>query len=107
MSKSDRKLGMNTDISRRDFLNGVSVAIGASLLPACTKTGAPDVEKLSAYYPPAEMGMRGSNLGRSKSPMLRSRARNATPTKSTSTTTLWLLVQALVAYPLPIFIVAM
>jgi hypothetical protein len=50
-------------VTRRDFLNGVSVAIGASLLPACSKTGDPLVEALGAYYPPAETGMRGSHPG--------------------------------------------
>ncbi len=59
----DRRLGMDRAISRRDFLNGVSVAIGASLLPACTKTGEPMVEGLATYYPPAETGMRGSHAG--------------------------------------------
>ena len=33
MKKTDKQLGMHTNISRRDFLNGVSVAVGASLLP--------------------------------------------------------------------------
>ena len=33
MNKSDRNLGMGTDISRRDFLNGCKLAVGASLLP--------------------------------------------------------------------------
>jgi len=32
-STKDRQLGMNADISRRDFLGGVGVAIGVSLLP--------------------------------------------------------------------------
>lgn len=63
MKKSDRQLGMNADISRRDFVNGVGVAIGATLLPACTRTDEPDVETFSAYYPPAETGMRGSHTG--------------------------------------------
>jgi spermidine dehydrogenase len=54
---------MGRAISRRDFLNGVSVAIGASLLPACAKNGEPIVERASAYYPPAETGMRGSHPG--------------------------------------------
>ena len=31
--KTDRALGMDRDISRRDFLNGVGVAVGASLFP--------------------------------------------------------------------------
>jgi spermidine dehydrogenase len=63
MRTRDRRLGMDRAISRRDFLNGVSVAIGASLLPACTRTGEPLVEGPSAYYPPAETGMRGSHAG--------------------------------------------
>jgi hypothetical protein len=33
MDSRDRRLGMNRAISRRDFLNGISVAIGASLSP--------------------------------------------------------------------------
>ena len=63
MRLRDRRLGMGRAISRRDFLNGVSVAIGASLLPACTRTGEPIVEGPSAYYPPAATGMRGSHPG--------------------------------------------
>jgi spermidine dehydrogenase len=54
---------MDRAISRRDFLSGVSIAIGTSLLPACAKTGEPIVEGPSAYYPPAETGMRGSHPG--------------------------------------------
>ena len=54
---------MDSKISRRDFLNGVSVAIGASLLPACTKSGEPVPNVPFAYYPPAETGMRGSHPG--------------------------------------------
>ncbi len=57
MDSRDRRLGMDRAISRRDFLGGVSVAIGASLNPACTRTGEPVVEFPSAYYPPAETGM--------------------------------------------------
>jgi len=41
MDSRDRRLGMDRAISRRDFLSGVSVAIGASLLPACTRNGDP------------------------------------------------------------------
>ena len=54
---------MDSKISRRDFLNGVSVAIGTSLLPACTKSGEPVPNVPFAYYPPAETGMRGSHPG--------------------------------------------
>ncbi len=54
---------MSTAISRRDFLNGASIAIGASLLPlaSCSKG---DVEApRSRYYPPELTGMRGSHPG--------------------------------------------
>ncbi|MCP5092639.1 MAG: NAD(P)-binding protein, partial [Gammaproteobacteria bacterium] len=63
MDSRDRRLGMDRAISRRDFLNGVGVAIGASLLPGCAKTGEPIVQAPSAYYPPAATGMRGSHPG--------------------------------------------
>ena len=63
MNWRDRRLGMDRAISRRDFLNGVGVAIGASLLPACSRTGEPMIEVPSAYYPPAETGMRGAHPG--------------------------------------------
>jgi len=68
MDSRDRRLGMGRAISRRDFLNGVSVTLGAALLPACTRTGEHDrgeqlVEGPSAYDPPTETGMRGSHPG--------------------------------------------
>jgi spermidine dehydrogenase len=63
MKATDSRLGMNADISRRDFLNGVSVAIGASLLPG--NSGANDVgeQDVPGYYPPGLSGMRGSHPG--------------------------------------------
>ncbi|MDH3821713.1 MAG: NAD(P)-binding protein, partial [Gammaproteobacteria bacterium] len=63
MSHRDKSLGMDRDITRRDFLSGVSIAIGAALLPACTKSGGPNADIQRAYYPPAETGMRGSHPG--------------------------------------------
>ena len=54
---------MDSKISRRDFLNGVSVAIGASLLPGCGKSGEPVANVPFAYYPPAKTGLRGSHPG--------------------------------------------
>jgi len=32
MNKKDQKLGMNCNITRRDFLNGVNIAIAGSVL---------------------------------------------------------------------------
>ena len=63
MDPRDRRLGMDRAISRRDFLNGVSVAIGASLLPGCATTQDSPVEHPSAYYPPSQTGLRGSHPG--------------------------------------------
>ena len=54
---------MNADISRRDFLNGVSVAIGASLLPASSVAQDIGAQDLAGYYPPELSGMRGSHPG--------------------------------------------
>ncbi len=69
--KKDRELGMNRTIDRRDFLNGMGVAIGASLIEPGSFWG--DVladsdnryapEKEPGYYPPAKTGMRGSHDG--------------------------------------------
>jgi len=54
---------MHADISRRDFLNGVSVAIGSSLLPSAANADVPGVQDLAGYYPPQLSGMRGSHPG--------------------------------------------
>jgi spermidine dehydrogenase len=69
--KKDRELGMERPIKRRDFLNGMSVAVGASFtLPPSIWGGfladtdeqfAP--EKTPGYYPPKRTGMRGSHDG--------------------------------------------
>src|SRR5579871_40517 len=65
-SGRDRK----SDITRRDFLNGVGIAIGTSLIagsPWLEAFGIPDSpfapEKDPNYYPPAKTGMRGSHDG--------------------------------------------
>src|ERR1700733_7600377 len=78
MDSNDRKLGMDSNISRRDFLNGVAVTIGASMIPAVAaaqQSSGPDPttqEPLRAkgitqddprYYPPLLTGMRGSHPG--------------------------------------------
>jgi spermidine dehydrogenase len=57
---------MKRKITRRDFLNGTQVAIGASLLSPFTEAFGTDTSKfgLSAdYYPPAKTGLRGSHDG--------------------------------------------
>src|SRR5262245_43064906 len=63
----DRDLGMGRAITRRDFLNGVGVALtGSALYPwfaegSQNPTFAP--EKAAGYYPPALTGLRGSHAG--------------------------------------------
>jgi spermidine dehydrogenase len=65
MSKlTDRELGMQRRITRRDFLNGVAMTAGAALMPwHLLAAGDGDPEKVPGYYPPALTGMRGSHPG--------------------------------------------
>jgi len=64
---SDEKdLGMDRQISRRDFLNGVALTIGSALIPAAALALDESVyapEKAAGYYPPALTGMRGNHEG--------------------------------------------
>jgi len=67
----DRELGMNRKITRRDFLDGIAIAAGGTVLSA----GLPWLHGLNPsgsvhasqnnpnYYPPALMGMRGNHDG--------------------------------------------
>ena len=62
----EKSLGMDRSISRRDFLNGVALTVGGTLLPPAAlafgdSSCAP--EKAPGYYPPALMGMRGNHDG--------------------------------------------
>ena len=68
--RDDRKLGMDRNITRRDFLNGVAAGTGGamagSLLPgldweALTSSNAPQDQR--GYYPPELTGLRGSHEG--------------------------------------------
>jgi spermidine dehydrogenase len=66
MKSDDRELGMSTAITRRDFLNGVSLAAAGSVLApelvrAFEQEFAP--ERAPDYYPPTRTGMRGSHEG--------------------------------------------
>ena len=64
--RRDHKLGMDQGITRRDFLNGVAVPIGASLARPVSVGGgsqAPEAEASDAMYPPTATGMRGSHDG--------------------------------------------
>src|SRR5262245_44405149 len=68
MSANDRDLGMNQPIGRRDFVNGVAVAVGSSLLPKWNWALELDAAQAQggdppADYPPRLTGMRGSHVG--------------------------------------------
>lgn len=63
MKSTDRQLGMDKAITRRDFLNGVSIAVGASLLPGTASARNIGAQDLLGYYPPKLTGMRGSHPG--------------------------------------------
>jgi spermidine dehydrogenase len=63
MKRTDRQLGMDRDISRRDFLNGVSIAVGAALLPGTATAQDVGAQDVPGYYPPELTGMRGSHAG--------------------------------------------
>ncbi len=54
---------MGRNITRRDFLNGTQVAIGASLLSPWTATFGSAASAADLYYPPAQIGLRGSHDG--------------------------------------------
>ena len=64
-TSEDRDLGMHRDITRRDFVNGVGVAVTGSLIAPgwlSALDGRP-VGGPQEYYPPARTGMRGSHPG--------------------------------------------
>src|SRR5689334_5739554 len=65
----DRELGMHCGITRRDFLNGVSLAVGGSILASnahlleALEVSELGAEKKPGYYPPALTGLRGNHQG--------------------------------------------
>jgi spermidine dehydrogenase len=63
MSYRDRELGLHRTISRRDFLNGVSVALTSSVLPTSAVHAFQAIAAREESYPPTRSGMRGSHAG--------------------------------------------
>jgi len=63
MKESDRKLGMDRDITRRDFIHDVSLASLGLALPAPAWTAFSGIEGQAEYYPPTLTGLRGSHPG--------------------------------------------
>jgi spermidine dehydrogenase len=64
---TDRALGMDRAITRRDFLNGVAIGLGGTLasqwLPGGDLSATQAGQDSPGYYPPALTGMRGSHDG--------------------------------------------
>ncbi len=64
--EKDKKLGMDRRITRRDFLNGVALTVGAAIVPSSLFLGCDhhsQAEASANYYPPALTGLRGSHPG--------------------------------------------
>lgn len=65
---NDRDLGMDRDITRRDFLNGVAVALTSAKLRGSSDAAVnpgpvQEPEQAADYYPPRLTGLRGSHPG--------------------------------------------
>ena len=72
MKRKDRELGMDRDITRRDFLSGVNIAVTGSLLATPLTQALAALEEstrsvseqmMPGYYPPTRDGLRGSHPG--------------------------------------------
>ena len=64
--RTDRELGMDRNIPRRDFLNGAAMTIGAALLPGTLSPEGKNIEEPQnqpGYNPPISTGLRGSHPG--------------------------------------------
>ena len=65
----DRELGMDRKITRRDFLDGVALAVGGAVVASAVPRvfGVSNLDstpqKNPAYYPPALTGLRGNHEG--------------------------------------------
>jgi spermidine dehydrogenase len=65
---SDKDLGMDRPITRRDFLQGAAISVSGTLIgglaPELVAAAAEIAEQdLIGYYPPTRLGMRGSHPG--------------------------------------------
>ena len=81
---------MDRDITRRDFLNGATIAVGGSLLitplSALGDSASQMAQMAPGYYPPTREGMRGSHPGSFElAHLIRDGKRWDDPTDSTDT----------------------
>lgn len=65
---SDKDLGMDRPIARRDFLQGAAIGLGGALLGGLAPELVAAAEEIAeqdrrGYYPPTRIGMRGSHPG--------------------------------------------
>jgi spermidine dehydrogenase len=65
MSWTDKELGMDRRITRRDFMNGAAMAIAAAVAPhpSLLAQGETEAQDRPGYDPPAAHGLRGSHPG--------------------------------------------
>jgi spermidine dehydrogenase len=63
MSWTDKELGMDRRITRRDFMNGAAMAIAAAATPISFAQGTAEAQDRPGYDPPAAHGLRGSHVG--------------------------------------------
>jgi len=68
MQPSDKELGMDRPIARRDFLQGAAIGMGSVLLGGLAPELAAAAAELAeqdrrGYYPPTRLGLRGSHPG--------------------------------------------
>ena len=63
MNWTDKELGMDRRITRRDFMNGAAMAIAAAITPHSFAQGSAEAQDRPGYDPPAAHGLRGSHVG--------------------------------------------
>jgi spermidine dehydrogenase len=63
MSWTDKELGMDRRITRRDFMNGATMSVAAALVPSLLAQGETEAQDRPGYDPPAAHGLRGSHPG--------------------------------------------
>ena len=62
--RSDRELGLNREIARRDFLQGMAIGVTfGGLAPELAQAAEAEVQNAPGYYPPARLGLRGNHPG--------------------------------------------